>query len=116
MPSVSTQVHQSNPARSTCSSSALVSSSESEWHIDFSIPELNNFSQHVKDAVNSGVVTLRARREIVQVLRTYMTAFATRPKPEQYMTICRKLIEKYPALKDHDGATKWVSVLKLLMQ
>jgi len=87
----------------------------SEWHIHFSIPELNNFSQHVKNAVNSGAVTQRARKEIYQILRTYITAFTNYPSPEQYTTICRKLIEKYPALKDDEGTTKWVSTFKLFL-
>lgn len=89
------------------------STSASEWHIQFTIPELNSFSQHVKDAVSTGVVTARARREIVQVLRTYMTAYTVFPTSEHYTTICRKLIEKYPRLMDDKGTTKYVSVLKL---
>ena len=82
----------------------------SDWHILFSIPELRNFSQHVKDTVNTGVVTARARREINQVLRTYMTAHTIYPTSEQYTTICKKLIAKYPNLKDTQGKTKYVSM------
>lgn len=81
----------------------------SDWHILFSIPELRSFSQHVKDAVNSGVVTGRARREIIQVLRTYMTAHTIYPTSEQYTTVCKKLIAKYPNLRDTKGKTKYVS-------
>ena len=89
------------------------STNASKWHIQFTIPELNSFSQHVKDAVSTGVVTARARKEITQVLRTYMTAYTVMPTPEHYNTICRKLIEKYPRLMDDKGTTKYVSVLKL---
>lgn len=48
------------------------STSASDWHIRFTLPELNSFSQHIKGAVNTGVVTARARKEINQVLRTYI--------------------------------------------
>ena len=78
--------------------------------MQFNIPDLQSFSQHVKNAVNTGVITARARREINQVLRTYMTAYTIFPTSEQYTTICKKLIEKYPSLKDTEGTTKYVSV------
>lgn len=84
--------------------------SSSEWHLGFSIPELRSFSQHVKDAVATGIVTGRARREIVQVLRTYMTAHTVYPTSEQYKTVCKKLISKYPKLKDAEGKTKYVRI------
>jgi len=43
-----------------------------EWHVDFVIPDFHTFSSHVKEATDTGVVTGVARREIIQVLRTYM--------------------------------------------
>ena len=61
--------------------------SSSDWHILFSIPELRNFSQHVKDAVNTGVVTGRTKRETHQVMHTYMTAHTIYPTSEQYTTV-----------------------------
>ena len=78
----------------------------SEWHIDFKIPELNTFSHHVRDAVTTSFVTGRARREIMQVLCTYMTAHIIYPESEQYKIVCSKLISKYPKLKDTEGKTK----------
>ena len=43
---------------------------QSEWHLSLVIPELRTFSDHVKKAVATGVVSSRAQREIIQVLRT----------------------------------------------
>lgn len=85
----------------------------SDWHIRFSIPDLRSFSHHVKDAVTTGVLTARARKEIIQVLRTYVTAYTIRPTSEQYTTVCRKLVERYPSLKDTKGKTKYVSLNNL---
>ena len=70
-------------------------------------PELRSFSLHVKDAVNTGVV----RREINQVLRTYITSHTIYPTLEQYATVCKKLVAKYPNLKDANGKTKYVSII-----
>jgi len=85
----------------------------SDWLIRFSIPNLGSFSHHVKDAVTSGLVTGKARREINQVLRTYITAYTIHPTSEQYTTVCKKLVEKYPTLKDTKGKTKYVSISNL---
>ena len=81
----------------------------SEWHTEFLIPELATFSHHVRDAVTTGIVTGRARKEIIQVVRTYMTAHTIYPTSEQYKTVCSKLVSKYPKLKDTEGKTKYVS-------
>lgn len=85
---------------SSTSSTNYTESSSSDWHIQFAIPELQSFFQHVKDAVRTGVITAQARREINWVLRTYMTAHTIRPTSAQYNTICMKLIDKFPKLKD----------------
>ena len=61
---------QSSNVQSTATQSSNV---QSTWHLQFSIPELDTFSGAVKDSVKTGVVTSIARREIVQVLRTYIT-------------------------------------------
>lgn len=39
-----------------------------DWHLTFAIPDLKTFSLSVHDAVRTGVVEGRARREIIQVL------------------------------------------------
>ncbi|XP_065887420.1 uncharacterized protein [Dysidea avara] len=74
--------------------------STSNWHLNFTIPELGTFSDAVKDAVRTGVTTFKARKEIIQVLWTYITAYTFYPKPEQYTTVCTKLLQKYPKLCD----------------
>lgn len=81
----------------------------SEWHVDFEIPDFHTFSSNVKEAVDSGVTTGIARREIIQVLRTYMLAHTTMPNSEQYNTVCRKLVTKYPKLRDTEGNSYYVS-------
>lgn len=88
--------------------------SRSQWHETFSIPDLHSFSPFVKNAIENGVVTGRAKREIIQVLRTYITAFTMYPKPEQYTIVCKKLVEKYPLLGDDtDEQCKYVSWIYL---
>ena len=82
-----------------------------DWLIQFLIPELRSFSQHVKDAVNTGVVTGRAMREINQVLHTYITAHTIYLTSEQYTIVCKKLVAKYPNLMDANGKTKYVSIV-----
>ena len=85
--------------------------------MEFLIPELNTFSHHVQNAITTGIVTGKARREIIQVLCTYMTAHTIYPTSEQYKTVCSKLISKYPKLKDNEGTTKYVSnVISILMR
>lgn len=80
------------------------------WHLNFTIPDLNTFSRFVKDAVKTGIVSSTARREITQVLRTYIVPHTRYPTPEQYTTVCRKLVTKYPLLQDTEGTTRIVSV------
>ena len=99
--------HNGNSHSAVTYTDGCPTSNLSEWHMQFNIPDLQSFSQHVKNAVNTGVITARARREINQVLRTYMTAYTIFPTSEQYTTICKKLIEKYPSLKDTEGTTKY---------
>ena len=68
----------------------------------------------MKNAIENGVVTGRAQREIIQVLRTYITAFTMYPKLEQYTIVCKKLVEKYPLLGDDtDEQCKYVSWIYL---
>lgn len=88
--------------------SILEPSEPTEWHLQFDILELKSFSQHVINAIDSGIVTGKARREIVQVLRTYITAHTVYPTSEQYKTVCKKLVAKFPSLKDSEGTSKYV--------
>lgn len=91
------------------------SRSHDEWHIDFQIPELDVFSAYVVNAINTGVVTGGARREIVQVLRTYVLAYTSNLTSEHYNTICRKLVDKYPKLQDTEGDSRYVSTINIFI-
>jgi len=86
-----------------------LNTNDPEWHLNFEIPELCTFSSFVKEAVKTGIVSSRARREITQVLRTYIIAYTVHPTSEQYTTVCRKLVSKYPALEDTQGNSRIVS-------
>ena len=55
-----------------------------KWHLTFQIPEKHTFSGSVLRAVNTGVVSAKARREIVQVLRTLILQHTCRPNGKQY--------------------------------
>ena len=85
------------------------------WHLKFDIPDLNNFSGIVREAVRMGVITGQARREIIQVLRTYITKYMLYPSSEQYITVCQKLVLKYPNLQDTEGKSNFVSKMKHVM-
>ena len=63
----------------------------------------------MREAVRTGVVSSRARREVIQVLRTYIIAHTITPSSEQYTTVCRKLIAKYLKLEDTEGKSQIVS-------
>lgn len=79
----------------------------SQWHLSFEVP--NNFSARTEEAISSGQITKRVRTEIVQSLSSLMLTYTKTPTGEQYNTICLKLIEKYPKLRDGIGSTGFVS-------
>lgn len=79
------------------------------WHRSFKIPEKDFFSATVNKAISTGVVPSKARREIVQVLRTLMMVHTVYPTLEQYISMCKGLIEKYPNLADKVGTNGFVS-------
>ena len=82
-----------------------------EWHLHFSIPSATSFSGCVQEAINTGVVTAKARKEIIQVLRTHMIVRTIYPTSEQYVSVCQNLVTKYPKLKDAKGNTSFVREL-----
>ena len=68
---------------------------DNRWHVDFfnfRIENLLIFLHHVRNGVDTGIVMGMARREIIQILRTYMTAHTIYPISEQYKTVCSKLV------------------------
>lgn len=94
---------------------SVTETSQAEWHLNFVIPEIRTFSQFVTEAVDTGIVTARARREVIQVLRTYMTAHTVYPTSEQYKTVCSKLVAKFPSLMDTTGKSKYVSIVYIVL-
>lgn len=75
----------------------------SDWHLSFEVPEKETFSWAVQKAIETGVVCAKPRRDIIQVLRTLMLQHTKYPSSEEYTSISRKLVLKYPTL--HDGGT-----------
>ena len=84
-------------------------STDEDWHLKFTIPELRTFSLAVQDAVKTGVIQGRARKEIIHVLRTYILSHTQYPSSDQYKTVCCALVTKYPKLKDDSGKCQYVS-------
>ena len=58
------------------------------------------FSTPTTKAMESGVLTKKARIEIVDSLATFMLIHTSRPTPQDFTTISKRLIEKYPKLRD----------------
>lgn len=59
--------------------------------------------------MKTGIIQGKARKEIIQVLRTYIQAYTQYPSPEQYSADCSALVAKYPNLKDGSGQCQYVS-------
>ena len=73
------------------------------WYLSFKIPQKHTFSGVVQKAVETGVVCAKARRDIVQTLRTLILHHTRYPSSEEYTTVSQKLVEQFPKL--HDGGT-----------
>ena len=58
------------------------------------------FSAETTTCVKSGILTKKASDEIVNSLATLMLVHTSRPSPDDFTTVCKRLAEKYPALKD----------------
>ena len=87
-------------------------SSQDQWHHNFEIPA--NFSTRTEEAITTGRLTKRIRTEMIQSLSCLVMIHTKSPSSEQYNLVCRKLIEKYPTLKDDIGSTGYVSVVILV--
>lgn len=79
------------------------------WVFSFEIPDRHTFSGSVQKALDTGVVCSKARRDIIQILRTLVLQFTRYPKPDEYNTVSMKLVEKYPTLHDGDSENGYVS-------
>lgn len=82
-----------------------------QWHLTFQIP--SHFSSRTEEAIASGLLTKGTRIEIIQSLSSAIMVYTKEPTSVHYNTVCRKLIEKYPTLKDTIGTTGYVSTLKI---
>lgn len=71
---------------------------ESNWAETMAIP--TRFSGETTSSIDSGVLSKRSRDEIVQSLSTHILVHTNRPLPDDFHTVCRRLVEKYPSLKD----------------
>ena len=71
---------------------------DKDWAYKLTIP--TRFSTRTMKAVQTGVLTPSARVEITNSLSTLILVHTTRPKPEDYKVVCRRLVEKHSNLRD----------------
>ena len=83
----------------------------SDWLQSFKIPDHDTFSGSVQRAIDTGVISSKARREIVQVLRTLISMHTLYPVSEQYVAVSQKLVTKFLNLCDPIGTYGFVSVI-----
>ena len=50
--------------------------------------------------MKTGVMTKGARSEIMSALATLIMVYTIRPTPDDMYTVCRRLVQTYPKLKD----------------
>lgn len=83
-----------------------------KWHLDFVLPGRHTLGYSVSEAIKTGVVTNRARRRLISVLSRSILVHTMLPTPEQYRTVCLKLIRKFPKLMDAGGGYVRPSYIK----
>ena len=77
---------------------------EDQCHFSFQIPV--HFSHRTEEAIASGLLTKCVRTEIIQSISSLMMVHTTMtPEPIHYNTVCQKLVEQYPTLKDKIGSS-----------
>lgn len=77
-------------------------SGEMNWITSFEIPP---FSRHCMEELDSPKPTTKAtRQEINAMLSSMMWTKTMYPTPYEYTEVCRKLITKYPKLRDSTGS------------
>jgi len=76
---------------------------QDNWHLDFLVPEKEKFGYSASQAIDNGHVTSNAKRKIISLLRSLMVQHTLYPTSEQYITVCTKLVMKYPKLQDPVG-------------
>ena len=81
----------------------------SKWHQTFVIPDKRTYSGSVQKAIETGVVTSKARRDMVTVLRTLMLQHTAMPDSIHYNAVCEALVTKFPNLADEEDDSGYVS-------
>ncbi len=69
------------------------------WHLDFIIPDKEKIGYSGSQAIDNGHVTSNAKRKIISLLRSLMVQHTLYPTSEQCITVCNKLVMKYPKLQ-----------------
>ena len=72
------------------------------------IPDKRTYSGSVQKAIETGVVTSKARRDMVTVLRTLMLQHTTMPDGLHYNAV-EALVTKFPNLADEEDDSGYVS-------
>ena len=72
------------------------------------------FSVDTMTVLKEGVLTSKARDEIITSLSTLIMVHTMRPTPDDYTTVCRRLVEKHPRLKDRTSPHYVCTVLLCL--
>ena len=76
--------------------------------LPITIPE--QFSRATMERLKSNEITDSARNEIISAIAIPLYQLTTYPTSDEYTSICKSLIEKYPVLKDSCG-NGYVSLL-----
>ena len=58
------------------------------------------FSATTNKVLETGILTKKARVEIITSLSTLMLVHSSRPTPNDLTTVSRRLVEKHPKLRD----------------
>ena len=73
------------------------------------IPDKCTYSGSIQKAIETGVVTSKARRDMITVLRTLMLQHTTMPDGIHYNAVCEALVTKFPNLADEEDDSVYVS-------
>ena len=84
-----------------------VSEPELNWAKHLTLPA--RFSKETTSAIESGLLTRKARVEVHNSVATLMLVYTSRPTTADRDVVCSRLIQKYPALKD-SSPSGYVSV------
>ena len=78
-----------------------------DWADKVTLPP--RFSTGTTAAIETGILTPRHRDEIVNSVAHIMLSYTIKPSGTEYHTICRRLVQQYPTLKDDKSETGYVS-------